>query len=95
MAAALVLWVSQAAAKHGITHRGENALGCVGDEDPNTDDNRSWGRIRNAFTHASYSGFTFLRMTSRRDGGCVPWNAVDKERYRTFIQRYVSPPSPP
>jgi beta-amylase len=92
MAAALVLWVSQAAAKHGITHRGENALGCVGDEDLNTDDNRSWGHIENAFTHASYSGFTLLRMTSRRDEwGCVPWNAVDKERYRTFIQRYVSP----
>jgi beta-amylase len=94
MAAALVLWVSQAAAGQGITHRGENALSCVNDpEGPTSPDNRSWEHIENAFTHASYSGFTFLRLTSRREAsGCVPWNAVDKDRYRTFIQRNVSPP---
>jgi beta-amylase len=92
MAAALVLWVSQAAGKHGITHRGKNALGCVGDEDLNTDGNRSWERIGNAFTFTCYSGFTFLRLTRRPHKGCVPWNAVDKERYRTFIQRNVSLP---
>jgi len=91
MAEALVLRISQAAKDHGITHRGENALGCVGDEDPNTDDNRSWDRIGKAFTHASYSGFTFLRLTRRPNRGCVPWNADDQERYHAFIHKYVSP----
>jgi hypothetical protein len=92
MAEALVFWVSQAAEDHGITHRGENALSCVNDpEGPSAPDNRSWERIGNAFTHASYSGLTFLRLTSQREGsGCVPWNAVDKERYREFIQHNVS-----
>lgn len=92
MAEALVFWVSQAAEDQGITHRGENALSCVNDaEGPTSPDNRSWERIGNAFTHASYSGFTFLRLTSQREGsGCVPWNAVDKERYRAFIQDHVS-----
>ena len=90
MAETLVRWVSQAAEKHGITHRGENALACVGDEDPPYD-NRSWDRIGKAFTDASYSGFTFLRLTRRPDAwDCVPWNAVDQERYKAFIQRYVS-----
>jgi hypothetical protein len=92
MAETLVFWISQAAEDHGITHRGENALGCVNDpEDPTSDDNRSWDRIGNAFTNASYSGFTFLRLTRRPNAwGCVPWNAVDQERYKAFIQNYVS-----
>jgi hypothetical protein len=30
-------------------------------------------------------------LTSQPEGsGCVPWNAVDKERYRAFIQHHVS-----
>lgn len=92
MAEALVFWISQAADDQGITHRGENALGCVNDpEGPSSPDNRSWERIGNAFTFATYSGFTFLRLTSETDkDGCVPWNSVDKERYKAFIQNHVS-----
>jgi hypothetical protein len=75
---------------YGVTG---TCLGCVGDpDDPTSDDNRSWDRIGNAFAHAAYSGFTFLRLTRQPDESkCVPWNAVDKERYRAFIQHYVSP----
>jgi len=92
MAEALVFWISQGAEDHGLTHRGENALACVNDpEGPASPDNRSWDRIGNAFTFASYSGFTFLRLTSTNDGsGCVPWNLLDRERYGEFIQNYVS-----
>jgi len=92
LAEALVFWISQAAEDRGITHRGENALGCVNDpEDPTSADNRSWDRIRNVFTYALYSGFTFLRLTNASgEFGCIPWNSVDKERYREFIKDYVS-----
>ena len=92
LAEALVFWVSQGAEDHGLTHRGENALACVNDpEGPTSPDNRSWDSIENAFTFAAYSGFTFLRLTNTGDGsGCVPWNAVDKDRYQQFIQNQVS-----
>jgi hypothetical protein len=91
MAEALVLWVSQAAEDRGITHRGENALGCVDDpDDPR--DSRTWEHIGKAFTRAAYSGFTFLRLTRQPDEwGCVAWKAGEQERYHAFIQHYVSP----
>jgi hypothetical protein len=86
MAEALVFWISQGAADHGITHKGENALACVnGPEPPGSPDNRNWGRIRNAFTHAPYRGFTMLRLV---EGGCNPWQ-TDKNDYASFIDDFV------
>jgi hypothetical protein len=86
MAEALVFWISQGAADHGITHKGENALACIdGPEPPGSLDNRNWGRIRNAFTHAPYRGFTMLRLVQT---GCNPWQ-TDKNDYAAFIDDYV------
>jgi hypothetical protein len=86
MAEALVFWISQGAADHGITHKGENALACVnGPEPPGSPDDRNWGRIRNAFTHAPYRGFTMLRLV---ETGCNPWQ-TDKDDYADFIDDFV------
>ncbi len=51
MAEALVFWISHGASDRGITHKGENALGCVAEFQG---DDRTWASIRNAFTHAPY-----------------------------------------
>jgi hypothetical protein len=91
MAEGLVFWISQGAEDHGVTHRGENVLACVGDpEGSDSPDNRSWDRIDNAFAFASSSGFTFLRLTTTDGSGCVPWNALDRDRYEAFVQAHVS-----
>jgi len=82
MAQALVFWISQGAEDRHIQHKTENALACV--ETP-PDDDRTWGSIRNVFSHAPYQGFTFLRLTS---AGCNPWQ-VDKDQYQAFIRDYV------
>lgn len=81
MAQALVFWISEAARERGITHKSENALACVA----TPGDDRTWDHIRNVFTHASYQGFTFLRLT---DAGCDPWR-VDKAGYQKLIQDFA------
>jgi beta-amylase len=88
MAEALVFWISHGASDHGIVHKGENALACVGGpEPPGSPDNRDWGRIRNAFSHAPYRGFTLLRL---ENGGCDPWR-TDKGDYAAFIDNFAMP----
>ncbi len=85
-AEALVFWISHGAEDRGITHKGENALACVGGPEPGSPDNRSWDKIQNTFDHAPYSGFTLLRLTNK---GCAPWSH-DKGHYRAFIDAYTS-----
>jgi hypothetical protein len=83
MAEALVFWISEAAHQRNITHKSENALACV-----NTPgDDRTWDLIRNAFTYASYQGFTLLRLSH---AGCDPWG-VDKAQYQGFIRDFPPP----
>ena len=91
MAEALVFWISHGAEDRGITLKGENALGCIGDvEGDPPHDIRSWDKIRNAFDYGSYSGFTMLRLSTVSDNfGCVAWNSGDKTRYQSFIKDYA------
>jgi hypothetical protein len=87
MAEALVFWISQGATDHGLVHKGENALACVGgSEAPGDPDNRSWERIRNVYSNAPYRGFTFLRLVGT---GCG-WQ-FDKDHYASFIAEFVQP----
>jgi hypothetical protein len=77
MAEALVFWISEVARDRNITHKSENALACI--DTPG--DDRTWDHIRNVFSHASYKGFTLLRLTN---AGCRPWS-VDKAQYQRLI----------
>jgi hypothetical protein len=86
MAEALVFWISHGASDHNIVHKGENALACVnGPEPPGSLDDRNWARIRNAFSHAPYRGFTLLRLET---SGCNPWQ-TGKSDYASFIDDFV------
>ncbi len=87
MAEALVFWISHGAADHDITHKGENALACVGGpEPPGSPDDRNWDRIKNAVTFAPYSGFTLLRLV---ETGCNPWQ-TDRDHYAGFIATFAA-----
>jgi hypothetical protein len=85
MAEALVFWISEGATDRGITHKAENALGCV---DAGGVCGRSWQHITNVFKSSTYSGFTFLRLSADNDNGCVPWNAADRQDYANFISAF-------
>ena len=72
----LVFWIAAGAADRGLTIMGENALsgGVLTDY--------GWGRIDNAFQHASYRGLTVLRI------GEVTDNAFGNQKYQDFILKF-------
>ncbi len=73
----LVFWVSQEADRQGVPIKGENALaGGV------TQDN-GWDNIENAFSWASYSGLTVLRIGQVTSGG------TGQYRFSRFIDWYL------
>ena len=72
----LVFWVAGGAADQNVVIKGENALaGGVGT-------NTGWNNIENAFTFASYSGMTVLRINNVTTGG------TGQSRYSSFIQNF-------
>lgn len=72
----LVFWVANGAAKQGVEIKGENALaGGVGS-------NNGWDNIANAFTFASYTGMTVLRVGNVTSGG------TGQSRYTQFISDF-------
>jgi beta-amylase len=73
----LVFWIATGARDRGVAIMGENARlgGVAGDF--------GWGRIDNAFTHASYTGFTVLRI-DQVTGDDAPGRAS----YRSFIRKF-------
>lgn len=73
LAKSLVFWVANEAASQGVTIKGENALAGL------VTSNAGWDNIQNAFTFASYSGMTILRINQVTDGGTGQW------RYENFI----------
>jgi beta-amylase len=72
----LVFWVAQGAAAQGVPIKGENAL--AGGAQTHT----GWNNIENAFSYASYSGMTILRINQVATGG------VGQSRYTNFINNY-------
>lgn len=88
MADALVFWTSNGATDRDITHKAENALGCVNGPD-GACDNRNWELISNVFDFAPYGGLSFLRLSRLPDNfGCVPWSSEDQQNYANFIQAF-------
>lgn len=70
----LVFWVANGASDQGVSIKGENALS------GGANSNAGWDNIENAFSYASYSGLTILRI------GDVTNNGTGQSRYSTFIQ---------
>lgn len=72
----LVFWVANGAEKQGVEIKGENALaGGVAS-------NNGWDNIANAFTFASYTGMTVLRVGDVTSGG------TGQFRYTQFISDF-------
>ena len=74
----LVFWVAEGAKNQGVTIKGENALSGGINSD------NGWNNIENAFTYASYSGLTVLRMGNVTNGG------TGQSRYSSFLQNFQS-----
>ena len=74
----LVFWLAAGAQARGVAIMGENAL------DAGVGTDFGWGRIDNAFRHASYTGLTVLRI------GQVTDNSFGKNKYRDFIHNLKS-----
>ncbi len=77
LAQSLVFWVANEAEVQGVTIKGENALS--GGASSTT----GWDNIENAFTYASYSGMTVLRINQVTDGG------TGQYRYQQFINNFL------
>jgi len=78
----LVFWVANGAAKQGVVVKGENALaGGVGS-------NNGWNNIENAFSFASYTGMTVLRVGDVTSGG------TGQFRYSKFITDFKDTTTP-
>jgi hypothetical protein len=77
LAQTLVFWVANEAAAQGVVIKGENALsgGVTWDG--------GWDNIENAFTYASYTGMTVLRINQVTDGG------TGQYRYQQFINNFL------
>lgn len=77
LAQTLVFWVANEAAAQNVVIKGENALsgGVTWDG--------GWDNIVNAFTHASYSGMTVLRINQVATGG------TGQYRYQQFINQFL------
>lgn len=75
LAKSLVFWFAQQCARSSVTVKGENALsgGVTSDA--------GWNNIENAFTWASYSGLTTLRIADVASG-------TGATRYAAFIPKY-------
>ncbi|TBR40969.1 glycosyl hydrolase family protein [Marinomonas agarivorans] len=72
----LVFWVANGAEKQGVEIKGENALaGGVASDN-------GWDNITNAFTFASYTGMTVLRVGGVTSGG------TGQSRYTQFISDF-------
>ena len=77
-AKALVFWAAQAAAKAGVTIKGENALrGLIRNDS-------GWNNIENAFCYAPFAGLTALRV------GEVTATQTGHDRYQCLIKRMLS-----
>ena len=79
LAQSLVFWVADEAEAQGVKIKGENALSS------GVTDGTGWDNIENAFTHASYSGMTVLRINQVTGGG------TGQGRYQQFINNYLVP----
>lgn len=71
----LVFWVAQEAARQNVTIKGENALS------GGVRSNYGWDKIHNAFSWASYTGLTVLRLHDVSYG-------TGAYRYAQFIQEF-------
>ncbi|MEJ2042028.1 MAG: family 14 glycosylhydrolase [Reinekea sp.] len=77
LAKSLVFWVANAAEAQKVTIKGENALagGVTSDH--------GWDNIINAFSYASYSGMTVLRINQ------VTTGSTGQNRYTQFINDFL------
>ncbi|MDN3647905.1 family 14 glycosylhydrolase [Reinekea marina] len=76
LAQSLVFWVANEAAAQGVSIKGENALSGGVTYDG------GWDNIVNAFTYASYSGMTVLRINQVASG-------TGNYRYQQFINQFL------
>ncbi|MFQ3230805.1 family 14 glycosylhydrolase [Reinekea sp.] len=76
LAKSLVFWVANEAAAQGVSIKGENALS------GGVTYGGGWDNIVNAFTHASYSGMTVLRINHVAGG-------TGNYRYEQFINQFL------